>query len=128
MLSRLTPVATLPASDFARARKFYEETLGLQPDGPELGPGGAILYKCGEGRIFLYQSEFAGTNKATAVTFMTDNAHFDEEVKALRDKGVSFLTFEYEGMEWDGDVMVTEEMKAVWFTDPEGNILNIGTM
>ena len=127
MLSRLTPAATLPASDLARARKFYEGTLGLKPEGPELA-GGGLFYKCGDGQLFVYQSGFAGTNKATAVTFTTDDAHFDEEVKALRDKGVSFLTFEYEGMQWDGDVMVTEEMKAVWFTDTEGNILNLGTM
>jgi catechol 2,3-dioxygenase-like lactoylglutathione lyase family enzyme len=126
MFSDLTPIATLPASDLARARKFYEETLGLKPEREE-EPGG-VFYRCGGGQIFLYESTFAGTNKATAVTFSTDRATFDAEVDALRKKGISFLTFEYEGMKWVDDVMVTDDMKAVWFTDPEGNILNVGTM
>jgi catechol 2,3-dioxygenase-like lactoylglutathione lyase family enzyme len=124
MLSDTTPIATLPTADTARARRFYEDTLGLTPLQEE--PGG-IMYKCGEGKLFLYQSEYAGTNKATAVTFSVSDDRFDPEVDALRKKGVTFQTFEYEGMEWKDDVMVSEGMKAVWFSDPDGNILNVST-
>jgi catechol 2,3-dioxygenase-like lactoylglutathione lyase family enzyme len=124
MLSDCTPIATLPTADTARARKFYEETLGLTPMREDLG---GIMYRCGEGRLFVYQSEYAGTNKATAVTFEVSDDKFDAEVDALRKKGVTFQTFEYEGMEWKDDVMVSEGMRAVWFSDPDGNILNVGT-
>lgn len=124
MLSDSTPIATLPTADPARARKFYEETLGLTPLREEVG---GIMYTCGDGQLFVYQSEYAGTNKATAVTFSVGEDRFDAEVDALRKKGITFQTFEYEGMEWKDDVMVSEGMKAVWFNDPDGNILNVST-
>ncbi|GAA4715231.1 VOC family protein [Phytohabitans rumicis] len=124
MLSDSTPIATLPTKDMAGARKFYEGTLGLAPT--QEVPGG-IMYRCGTGNLFVYQSEYAGTNQATAVTFTVSDDDFDTEVDALRKKGITFQTFEYEGMEWKDDVMVSEGMKAVWFSDPDGNILNVGT-
>ena len=65
MLSRYTPVATLPASDLTKARSFYEDTLGLtvQRDGM-----GGVSYTCGSGNLFVYESAYTGTNKATSVT------------------------------------------------------------
>jgi catechol 2,3-dioxygenase-like lactoylglutathione lyase family enzyme len=124
MLSDCTPVATVPTADVARARRFYEETLGLSPVREDVT---GVTYKCGEGKLFLYQSGYAGTNKATAITFPVSEDRFDDEVETLRSKGVTFQTFEYEGMEWKDDVMISEGMKAVWFSDPDGNILNLGT-
>ena len=47
--------------------------------------------------MFVYESEYAGTNKATAVSFNVPMSAFDDEVAALRDKGVSFMTFEAGG-------------------------------
>lgn len=129
MISAFTPIATLPSSDMGRAEKFYEDTLGLAKERDDVG---GVFYRCGNGRIFVYQSQYAGTNKATAVTFETeDEKQFDSTVESLRKKGVHFMTFEYEGMEWEGDVMKTttpdgRTMRAVWFTDPDGNILNLG--
>ncbi|WP_173164197.1 VOC family protein [Phytohabitans suffuscus] len=124
MLSDHTPVATLPTADVARARGFYENTLGLTP--LEEDPGG-VMYKCGSGKLFVYQSEYAGMNQATAVSFAVPDEKFDDEVDALRSKGVTFQTFDYEGMDWKDDVMVSEQMRAVWFSDPDGNVLNVGT-
>ncbi|HEX6682266.1 MAG TPA: VOC family protein [Candidatus Limnocylindrales bacterium] len=119
-------MATLPTADLARARKFYEGTLGLS-EIPEAAENDMFLYKCGDGMLFVYESAFAGSNKATAVTFMATEEQFDAEVEELRHKGVSFMTFDFEGMEWDGDVATMMGMRAVWFTDPDGNILNIST-
>ena len=123
MLSNQTPVPTLAVSDLTRARGFYEGTLGLTADRDE--PGG-VTYPCGGGHLFVYPSSFAGTNKATAVTFDIPAADFDSEVDELRGKGVEFMTFEMDGLEWnDGVATMGAEMKAVWFTDPDGNILNL---
>jgi catechol 2,3-dioxygenase-like lactoylglutathione lyase family enzyme len=123
MLSDSTPVATLPTADMAKARRFYEETLGLAP--PREGMGG-VTYTCGDGTVFVYESGYAGSNKATAVSFNVAMTAFDDEVATLRDKGVSFLTFEAEGLEWnDGVASTGGVMKSVWFSDPDGNILNI---
>ena len=123
MLSDHTPVATLPTADLSKARSFYEDTLGLKPERDGMD---GVAYTCGDGTVFVYESEYAGTNKATAVSFDVPMSAFDDEVGALRDKGVSFMTFEAEGLEWnDGVASMGEDMKSVWFTDPDGNILNI---
>ncbi len=122
MLSSFTPVATLPVADLTKARGFYQDTLGLsvQQDGP-----GGVTYACGGGNLFVYESSFAGSNQATAVTFDVPTTDFDDEVDWLRSKGVEFITFEMEGAEWTDGVAAMGEMKAVWFTDADGNILNI---
>ena len=125
MLSRYTPVATLPASDLTKARSFYEDTLGLtvQRDGM-----GGVSYTCGSGNLFVYESAYAGTNKATSVTFDVPASEFDAEVDALRAKNIEFMTFEMEGMDWDDGIgSMGSQMRAVWFTDPDGNILNLLT-
>jgi catechol 2,3-dioxygenase-like lactoylglutathione lyase family enzyme len=124
MLSQHTPIATLPTRDLANARTFYEDTLGFTPERESVA---GVSYKSGAAMVFLYQSAYAGTNKATAVTFDVPLSAFDDEVAALRDRGLSFMTFEAEGLEWNEGVasMAGEDMKAVWFTDPDGNIINI---
>jgi catechol 2,3-dioxygenase-like lactoylglutathione lyase family enzyme len=123
MLSEITPVATLPTADLSRARSFYEGTLGLAPEREGMG---GVAYACGDGMVFVYESEYAGTNKATAVNFNVPLAAFDEEVGALREKGVTFMTFEAEGLDWnDGVASVDDAMKSVWFADPDGNIINM---
>jgi catechol 2,3-dioxygenase-like lactoylglutathione lyase family enzyme len=123
MLSHHTPVATLPTKDLPKARSFYEDTLGLAV-GRESVAG--VSYQCGGGMVFLYESEYAGTNKATAVSFDVPMSAFDDEISALREKGVSFVTFEAEGLSWnEGVASMGEQTKSVWFTDPDGNIINI---
>ena len=125
MLSRHTPVATLPAKDLARARGFYEETLGLSAARDDVG---GVTYTSGSGQLFVYESAFAGTNQATAVSFDVPAADFDDEVAELRSKGIEFLTFDAEGLDWnDGVATIGGRARSVWFTDPDGNILNIST-
>ena len=98
MLSQHTPVATLPTKDLPKARSFYEDTLGLTP---ERESAAGVSYKCsGGGMVFVYQSEYAGTNKATALSFDVPTAGFDDEIDTLREKGVTFMTFEAEGLDW----------------------------
>jgi catechol 2,3-dioxygenase-like lactoylglutathione lyase family enzyme len=123
MFSDLQPAATLPAADLAKARSFYEDTLGLTPNVSDFG----VTYTCGGGTLFLYESAYAGTNKATAVSFQAAEDAFDNEIQDLRQKGISFMTFDIEGMEWNDGVAVAGPVKSVWFTDPDGNILNVST-
>jgi catechol 2,3-dioxygenase-like lactoylglutathione lyase family enzyme len=123
MLSHHTPVATLPTKDLPKARSFYEDTLGMTVERESVA---GVSYKCGGGIVFIYESEYAGTNEATAVSFDVPMSAFDEEISALREKGVSFVTFEAEGLDWnDGVASMGEQMKSVWFTDPDGNIINV---
>jgi catechol 2,3-dioxygenase-like lactoylglutathione lyase family enzyme len=125
MLSQYTPVATLPTADISAARNFYEGTLGLTVDRDDAG---GVSYRCGDGAVFLYESSYAGTNQATAVSFDVPASAFQAEVDSLREKGVEFMRFEADGMEWsDGVATMGEYVKSVWFADPDGNILNVST-
>jgi len=123
MLADYDPVATLAVKDLQRAREYYEGVLGLTPrdENPE-----GVSYGVGSGAIFVYVSAYAGTNKATAVSIQVPQESFDAEVSELRDKGVTFQTFDIEGITWtDGVASFGDQYRAVWFEDPDGNILNL---
>ena len=113
--------ATLAVSDLQRARDFYENTLGLALIQEQ--PGG-ILYKSGNSVVLVYPSDYAGTNKATAAAWAVGD-DFDAIVEELRSKGVSFEHYDLPDTTREGDVHIAEDFKAVWFKDPDGNILNL---
>ena len=113
--------ATLAVSDLQRARDFYENTLGLALVQEQ--PGG-ILYKSGNSVVLVYPSEYAGTNKATAAAWAVGD-DFDAIVEELRSKGVSFEHYDLPDTTREGDVHIADDFKAVWFKDPDGNILNL---
>lgn len=124
MLSAYTPATTLATADPGRSRAFYEGVLGFEPV-EETDEG--VFYESGDSAFFVYQSGFAGTNRATSMSFQVPNDEFDAEIQALRDAGVSFDTFEMDEIEWQDGVAIREGMRSAWFSDPDGNILNIMT-
>ncbi|TGT38383.1 VOC family protein [Mesorhizobium sp. M8A.F.Ca.ET.165.01.1.1] len=122
MLENSNATANLAVRDLAKAKAFYEGTLGpkqVHDEGGEL-----IVYKSGDTTINVYRSKFAGTNKATAVTWMVGDKIADV-VNALRSKGVTFEHYEMPSLTMEGDLHVGGGMKVAWFKDPDGNILNL---
>lgn len=121
MLGKADALPMIAVKDIDRARKFYEDTLGLQT---KEAMGGEVLeVKSGDTVINVYRSEYAGTNKATALTFDVDD--IEAEVRELKDKGVFFEQYDMPGLEKQGDLYVAEGMKTTWFKDPDGNILSL---
>ena len=122
MLGQDQAMATIAVRDLEVARKFYSDTLGLKQvdqEGEE-----AITFKSGDSEITVYRSQFAGTNKATALTWSVPDTA--AEVSELKAKGISFEHYDMPGLHLEGDVHVANEgsdMKAAWFKDPDGNIL-----
>src|ERR671911_3024471 len=86
MLGKADATPMIAVKDLDRARKFYEETLGLKTK--EEMSGEVLTVQSGDTPITVYKSEFAGTNKATALTFDVDD--IETEVQQLKDKGVFF--------------------------------------
>ena len=121
MIGTTDPTPMIAVKDLDRARAFYEETLGLRTI-DTLGEE-VVSMKSGDTRIDVYRSEFAGTNKATALTFNVDD--IAGEVRDLKDKGVMFEHYDMDGLERDGDIYKAEGMKTAWFKDPDGNILSL---
>lgn len=123
MLGDWDAQATLAVKDLKAARPFYEDVLGLKPlPGDQPSVQG---YQAGQSVILIYESEFARTNKATALTWALGEA-FDAAVEALRAKGVVFEKYDLPAMRHDGDVHVAGGMRVVWFKDPDGNVLSLG--
>jgi catechol 2,3-dioxygenase-like lactoylglutathione lyase family enzyme len=109
--------------DLDVATRFYRNTLGLTPvhqEGKEL-----VVFRSGTSEINVYRSDYAGTNKATSVTWTVDDVH--DEVAALKTKGVVFEHYDMPGMTREGDVYVAGDLKVAWFKDPDGNILNVAS-
>jgi catechol 2,3-dioxygenase-like lactoylglutathione lyase family enzyme len=122
MLGDRDAVATVAVKDLDRARQFYRDTLGLQPaseDDPEFAS-----YRTGNSNLMVYRSQYAGTNKATSVTWPVGN-EVESIVRTLKGKGVSFEHYDLPGTKVEGDVHVTGDHKAAWFKDPDGNIIGI---
>ena len=117
--------AIVAVSDLARARRFYADTLGLEPErGSEED---MITFRTGGTQLIVYQSGFAGTNKANAVVWNA-GADFDAIAAQLREQGIAFEEYPELGMEISAGVHSSGEFKGVWFKDPDGNILHIGNM
>jgi catechol 2,3-dioxygenase-like lactoylglutathione lyase family enzyme len=122
MLGDKDAAANIAVKNLERARKFYEDTLGLTQIGSEGQE--VIIFKSGNSVINVYKSQYAGTNKATAMTWVVgqDVEGFVQQLKA---KGIAFEHYDMPGVTRNGDVHVADDMKVAWFKDPDGNILNI---
>ena len=121
MLTNSPVVAVVAVRDLESARTFYEGTLELAPGDEE--PGG-VLYTCAGGsQLLVYQSTFAGTNEATSASWQVDD--LDVEIADLTEKGIAFEHYDIPGAERDGAVHVIGGLRAAWFKDPDGNILNL---
>jgi len=121
MLSEANAVATIAVKNLEMARKFYHDTLGLKE--ADAADNEVIVFRSGDSRINVYRSQFAGTNKATALTWPVEDV--EAEVRALKAKGVKFEHYEMPGVKLEGDIHVAGPMKVAWFKDPDGNILNV---
>jgi catechol 2,3-dioxygenase-like lactoylglutathione lyase family enzyme len=110
----------IPVSDLQRAKRWYEEKLGLKPDDDrgEIGAG----YTLGGGtKAFMYPTQFAGTAQNTMLGFNSPDLVAD--MKALRAKGVVFLDYDLPGLKTENGMADYEGMKNAWANDSEGNIL-----
>lgn len=121
MLGKADATPMIAVKDIDRAKQFYKDKLGLKPI-QEMGDE-LFMLKSGDTKLSVYKSEFAGTNKATALTFDVDD--IASEIRELKDKGIRFEHYDVEGLTADGDIYSAEGMKMAWFKDPDGNILSL---
>jgi len=121
MLRDTDAVATLAVKDLGAAARFYEETLGLRRAGAE--DSEVIVFESGDTTINVYRSNFAGTNKASALTWAVDDV--EDVVRALKAKGIRFEHYDLPDTRREGDVHVSGDIKVAWFKDPDGNILSV---
>ena len=106
-------------SDPARARRFYEETLGLAFDheNPYV-----MVFRSGNTQIIAQiVKEFA---PVAATVLGWEVKEIEKVVSALRKDGVVFE--KYEGMDQNElGIWSSPGGKVAWFKDPDGNILSV---
>jgi catechol 2,3-dioxygenase-like lactoylglutathione lyase family enzyme len=105
-----TDFISVPVTDMDRAKRFYEETLGL----PRVSERGFPEYQLGENvSVYLIRMEDVGSSYSGPHT-----AHV-----ALRvpDVAVTRRELEAKGVEFEGDILDTSVCHMAFFKDPDGN-------
>jgi catechol 2,3-dioxygenase-like lactoylglutathione lyase family enzyme len=121
MLQNSPMYAYLPVANVARARRFYEETLGFEP-GRELA-GGVEYEFGGRTRCFMYPTPNAGTSRASQAFWQVDDV--EREVAELKARGVTFEEYDMPGLKTRDGIATGGGAKTAWFKDTEGNILAV---
>lgn len=122
MLNRKDCRATMAVKSMNEARRFYGDVLGLTvEDSPEKG---VIGVKSGATSILVCESQFAGTNKATAATWIVGK-DLDAIVTTLKERGVAFQHYDFPGTTRKGDIHEAGNVRVAWLKDPGGNILSL---
>ena len=123
MLGDKDAAANIAVRNLETAKKFYKDILGLTEVGAE--DKELIVFKSGNSTVNVYRSQYAGTNQATAVTWVVGEG-IEDVIRQLKAKGVVFEHYDdIQGVTREGDVHVAGAMRVAWFKDPDGNILNI---
>jgi catechol 2,3-dioxygenase-like lactoylglutathione lyase family enzyme len=122
MLNDYDAVPMVAVKDLGVARRFYEQLLGfavVKAEGDDV-----LQLQTGKSPITLYRSSYAGTNKATALTWDVGK-ELTSVISELRKKDVPFMHYDLPGMTRDGDIHTSGDRKFAWFRDPDGNILAV---
>ena len=120
MLANAPIRAYIPASNIARARTFYEGTLGFRP---KLEYAGGVIYECGGSEVFMYPTPNAGTSRASQAFWQV--ADVETEVAELKARGVAFEEYDMPGITMKNSIATGGGAKTAWFKDSEGNILAV---
>jgi catechol 2,3-dioxygenase-like lactoylglutathione lyase family enzyme len=125
MLNDHNSSAIVAVTDLGRARAFYGDVLGLEL-AEEGGPEGVLVYRTGATRLVVYESDYAGTNRANAVVWSV-GGELEAIVAALEAKGARFEHYPAIGR-LEGDIHHAGGAKLAWLKDPDGNVLHINSM
>ena len=121
MLTDFPIHATAAASDLARARRWYQEQLGLLPEKED--PGGVWYRFAGDTWLYLYGTASAGTAQNTIAGWTVRGI---EAVMAdLRAHGVRFEDYDFGDLKTVDGLADFGPAKAAWFKDSEGNTFEL---
>jgi catechol 2,3-dioxygenase-like lactoylglutathione lyase family enzyme len=120
-VNRASFYATIPTTDLAASRHFYEDVLALEV-AREHATG--VAFRTGQTYLEIYPTGRAGSAEHTLGTFEVED--IEAAVRALRERGVVFEEYDLPGLRTvNGIAKIPSGVKVAWFKDPEGNILGI---
>ena len=120
MFANATFHATLPCSDFERAKSFYADKLGLTPESDV--PAGAFYASNGT-RFLLFPSGGAASGTHTQLGISVDD--IAATVSELEQRGVQFEEYDFPGFDKTTRIATTGAVQSAWFKDTEGNLIGI---
>jgi len=123
MLGSADLIAFVPTRDPAKARTFYEETIGLKFVSED--PFAVVFDANGVTVRIANVSSVKGFRPAPYAVLGWQVPSAEKAVQALIKKGVKFERFE--GMDQDHQAIWSSPSGArvAWFKDPDGNTLSI---
>jgi predicted enzyme related to lactoylglutathione lyase len=119
MLQRFPLYAYIPVKDLARARRFYEQKVGLKPT--EERAGGVVYEFADHTACFMYPTPNAGSSTASQAFWRVDD--IEREVAELKRRGVQFEEYRTPEIQTRDGIAAPGDTKAAWFKDSEGNIM-----
>lgn len=121
-LRDLQPVLFVPASDCARARAFYEDTLGLRFVRED---DFALVFELGPSRQMLRiaRSPDFQPFPFTILGWQVEDIH--ATLVELTARGVVFLRFPFMPQDEHGVWTAPDGAQVAWFHDSEGNTLSL---
>ena len=125
MLKHKTSSAIVAVSDLERARDFYGNTLGLEASGDDID--GVLGYQTGDTQLVVYRSEDVRPGTGNAVAWRGGD-NVEAIAETLRANGVTLETYPELVMDIDRGVHRRDGFAAIWFKDPDGNILHVHSM
>lgn len=121
MLSSARFDASLPCSDFERAKRFYNEKLGLTPVDDQ--PIGAAYEGADGTRFLLFPSSGGASGTHSQMGFVV--ADVEAEVRDLKERGVKLEEYDLPGFDKETSIAKMGDIAGAWFKDSEGNLLGI---
>lgn len=120
MLSDFPSYPTIPASDLQRAKRWYQDKLGITPvdEGPE-----EVRYETGGTRFVLFQS--TGSASGTHTQLGWEVADIGSLVADLSARGVQFEEYDMPNFKTEKGIATLQGERGAWFKDSEGNLLAI---
>jgi len=113
--------ASLPVVDLERAKKFYQDTLGLKL--AEEKAKEFAMFECGNGTNLVLFPRAPTKADHTVASFEVFNIEL--VVRGLEVKGVKFQDYDADEIKTVNHIATSGSIKGAWFTDTEGNILGI---
>ena len=115
----------LPVEDVDRARRFYEEKVGLEFKGLDDMEGSAMFALEGGSALVLLPRPGGTRNESTAMAWAVDDV--DQQVKELENLGVTFEDYDLPYLKTVDHIATMGDFKSAWFKDPDGNVLCVHT-
>jgi catechol 2,3-dioxygenase-like lactoylglutathione lyase family enzyme len=115
----------LPVEDVDRARRFYEEKVGLEFTGLDPFEGSAMFALSGGTTLVLLPRPGGTRNESTAMAWAVDDV--EQEVKQLESQGVDFEDYDTPDLKTVDHIASMGDLKSAWFKDLDGNVLCVHT-